>query len=48
MSWILKEIIENGAEHEGTVVPAPVMLITPDNLAEIAAELEERRGQPAY
>jgi len=45
---ILKEIIENGAEYEDAVVPAPVMLVTPDNLAEIAAELEERRGQPAY
>jgi len=45
---ILKEIIEDGTEYEDAVVPAPVKLITPDNLDEIAKELEEKRGQPAY
>lgn len=45
---ILKEIIEEGAEYEQEIVPAPVELVTPDNLQEIAKELEERRGQPAY
>ena len=45
---ILKEILEEGAEYEQEIVPAPVKLITPDNLEEIAKELEERRGQPAY
>ncbi len=45
---ILKEILEEGAEYEDEVVPAPVKLVTPENLEEIAAELEERRGQPAY
>ncbi|MBC8386720.1 MAG: substrate-binding domain-containing protein [Actinobacteria bacterium] len=45
---ILKEIIEEGAEYEDAEVPAPVELVTPDNLAEIAAELEKKRGIPAY
>jgi ribose transport system substrate-binding protein len=45
---LLREILVEGASYENVEVPVEVKLVTPENYEEIAADILERTGNPAF